>query len=62
MKKLNHPNVIKYYDMFKAGEGKYLCIIMEYAPGGNLRDIMHNHLKRDQFAEGTEEKINVMFS
>lgn len=62
MKKLDHPNIIKYYDMFKTGSGKYLCIIMEYASGGNLRDLMRNHFRKEQFQEDTEDKINAMLS
>ena len=34
--RLDHPNVIKVYD-FEEAEGK-LYLVMEYAPGGSLRD------------------------
>ena len=35
MEKLTHPNIIKSYDVYKTKKGK-LCIVMEYADGGDL--------------------------
>ncbi len=40
MKKLNHPNLIKYFDHVETED--YFCIIMEYASVGTL-----NEYKRD---------------
>ncbi len=34
MKKLDHPNLIKYYEMIETPD--YYCMIMEYASHGNL--------------------------
>ena len=34
MKKLNHPNITKIFEMFE--DEKYFMIIMEYINGGNL--------------------------
>ena len=36
MKSLDHPNVNKLLDVIETD--KYLCIILEYAPGGDLFD------------------------
>lgn len=35
MEKFTHPNIIKSYDVYKTKKGK-LCIVMEYADGGDL--------------------------
>ena len=35
LSKLNHPNVIQYYDSFLSSESK-LCIVLEYADGNDL--------------------------
>ncbi len=36
LRRLNHPNIVKMLNIFEE-EGQY-CIIMEYVPGGSLRD------------------------
>ena len=41
LSKLDHVNIIKYYDSFTAETelaGKVLCIVMEYAENGSLED------------------------
>lgn len=35
LKLLNHPNIIKFRDFFMVG-GQYLCLVMDYADGGDL--------------------------
>ena len=35
MEKLTHPNIIQSHDVYKTKKGK-LCIVMEYADGGDL--------------------------
>ncbi|CUF43152.1 protein kinase, putative [Bodo saltans] len=41
---LRHPNVINYYDSFLARKSDHLCIVMEYADGGDLSQrIKNNH-------------------
>jgi NIMA (never in mitosis gene a)-related kinase len=35
MKLLNHPNIVKFYDVYKT-KRKKLCIVMEFANGGDL--------------------------
>lgn len=42
MKKLDHPNVIKYIDHFMSADNLYICIIVEFAEKGNLRTFMCN--------------------
>lgn len=36
LRKVRHPNIVKYYDSFI--DGKSLYIVMEYAEGGNLQE------------------------
>jgi serine/threonine protein kinase len=35
LKTVDHPNVIKYFGSYV--DGHYLCIVMEYAEGGDLQ-------------------------
>lgn len=39
MEMLNHPNIVKFYDVYKT-KTKKLCIVMEYADGGDLNKII----------------------
>ena len=39
MEKLSHPNIIKSHEVYKTKRGK-LCIVMEYADGGDLNKII----------------------
>ena len=32
---LNHPNIVKFKEVYQTKKGK-LCIVMEYADGGDL--------------------------
>lgn len=36
LKSLQHPNVINYVDSFLTNKSDYICIVMEYADGGDL--------------------------
>nr|CCC91469.1 putative protein kinase [Trypanosoma congolense IL3000] len=36
LKSLQHPNIINYVDSFLANRSNYVCIVMEYADGGDL--------------------------
>lgn len=38
---LDHPNIVKYYQTYE--EGKYLYLVMEYCPGGELFDRIAAH-------------------
>jgi NIMA (never in mitosis gene a)-related kinase len=35
LKQLSHPNIIKFRDAYTSRRGK-LCIVMDYADGGDL--------------------------
>ncbi len=41
LKKVNHPNLIKYYTSFLEEDNLY--IIMEYAEGGDLYSVIYNN-------------------
>ena len=32
---LNHPNIVRFMEVYKTKKGK-LCIVMDYADGGDL--------------------------
>ncbi|KAJ9445525.1 putative serine/threonine-protein kinase nek3 [Diplonema papillatum] len=55
LKRLSHPNIVKYVDSF--AEGKNLCIVMEYADGGDLA----NRVKKRSGALFPEEEVLHMF-
>ena len=43
MKKVQHPNIIGYFDSFVAAENMH--IVMEYADGGTLYGVIRAHLR-----------------
>jgi NIMA (never in mitosis gene a)-related kinase 1/4/5 len=43
---LQHPNIIRFREVYKTKKGK-LCIVMDYADGGDLQSrIKEKHKKR----------------
>jgi NIMA (never in mitosis gene a)-related kinase len=51
LKKLDHPNVVKYYANFM--EDNCICIVMEYAQGGDLQKLIRSYRdRRKNFTEG----------
>jgi NIMA (never in mitosis gene a)-related kinase len=45
---LNHPNIVRFREVYKTKKGK-LCIVMDYADGGDLQGkIKERHKKRGQ--------------
>ncbi|EGC38659.1 hypothetical protein DICPUDRAFT_148677 [Dictyostelium purpureum] len=58
MKKMNHPNVVKLYEVINDPEEESIYIVMEYVEGGNLQSIndfpnnpMSEHLARKYFRD-----------
>lgn len=58
-KQLNHPYIIKYYDSFIKSP-YFLCIIMEYAAGGDLQHIIKHHIKAQK--QIPEKQVRTLFS
>lgn len=56
-KSLDHPYIIKYYNSFI--KNNYLCIIMEYAAGGDLQHLIKNHKEKQK--QIPEKQIWVLF-
>lgn len=65
IKKLKHPNLIEYYDLYEVSTGtkdihghnlNYQVAVMEYADGGTLGDLLKNkpltHTEAEELAEG----------
>ena len=52
---LNHPNIVKFYEAFPEGKYRYnmnLCIVMEYARGGDLaKEIRRYKINRMSISE-----------
>eukprot|EP00756_Hemistasia_phaeocysticola_P006607 Hpha_TRINITY_DN13917_c0_g1::TRINITY_DN13917_c0_g1_i1::g.35448::m.35448/K08857/NEK1_4_5; NIMA (never in mitosis gene a)-related kinase 1/4/5 len=46
LEKLDHPNVIRYFDSFT--EEGVLCIVTEYADGGDLAQYIKSHVSRKE--------------
>ena len=45
---LNHPNIVRFREVYKTKKGK-LCIVMDFADGGDLQSrIKEKHKKRQQ--------------
>jgi NIMA (never in mitosis gene a)-related kinase 1/4/5 len=43
---LNHPNIVRFREVYKTKKGK-LCIVMDYADGGDLQSkIKEKHKKK----------------
>jgi len=60
---LNHPNVVQVYDQGRFADGRYY-IVMEYVPGGNLKDRIDrtgplDPLEATRFASQIAEALRV---
>lgn len=53
--KLDHPNIVKYYETYD--DVKYMYLVMEYCPGGELFDKIANQ-KNQMFSE--KEAAHIM--
>ena len=50
LRRLNHPNIVRYMDSFLSRNGESLCICMEYCDGGDLASQI-KAAKRSLFSE-----------
>ena len=41
LKQIDHPNIIKLYDIFE--DEKYICLVIELMQGGNLYDMIEQN-------------------
>lgn len=57
MKQVDHPNIVKLYDIFE--DDKYLYIVMELLGGGEVSND-HNHLViRSNYEKGAFQRERV---
>ncbi len=56
---LESPYIIKYKEAFIVDQPSSLCIVMEYADGGDLYDAINEH-KKNQTHFSEEEIWNVL--
>lgn len=52
---LNHPNIVRFREVYKTKKGK-LCIVMDYADGGDLQGMVKKRLKE----KTSSGKVNFM--
>ena len=57
LKKVDHPNIIKLYEVFE--DDKYIYLIMEQCKGGELFDKIINHIQKKQMY--TEKEAAIIF-
>lgn len=46
LKKLDSPNIVKYYETYEDEE--YVYLVMEYCPGGELFDLISKKLEKSK--------------
>merc|ERR1711934_1228979 len=44
---LNHPNICRFREVYKTKKGQ-LCIVMDYADGGDLNEVIKERAKKDE--------------
>ena len=44
---LNHPNICRFREVYKTKKGQ-LCIVMDYADGGDLNEVIKARAKKDE--------------
>ena len=42
---LSHPNIVRFREVYKTKKGK-LCIVMDYADGGDLRSMVKERFSK----------------
>jgi len=50
LEKLKHPNIIKFREVYKTKKGK-LCIVMDFADGGDLAQKISSRRGKEYFKE-----------
>lgn len=50
----SHPNIVQYKEAFLIENPSALCIVMEYADGGDLYDKINEHKKKKTYFEEGE--------
>ena len=53
LKKLNHPNIVKLYDI--KADKEYIYLVMEYCNGGSLYDLLNNY--KEKYGKPFSEEI-----
>ena len=51
MKKISHPNIMKFYNSFKDKKTKKFYLVLEYIRGQNLRQFLEKEKKKRQFID-----------
>lgn len=51
---LSHPNVIAFKESFFDDPSSTLCVVMEYADGGDIMSKINDHLKKATYFRETE--------
>lgn len=46
LKKLDSPNIVKYYETYE--DDDYVYLVMEYCPGGELFDLISQKLEKSK--------------
>ena len=54
---LKHPNIIRYYDSFLSSDATHMYIVMEYAPGGTLHDLIE--MRRNSLSNEIESRDSI---
>jgi len=52
----DHPNIIQFIEVFKSKKGE-LCIVMDYANGGDLKSELENRAKGKEDAAGNRDGV-----
>lgn len=50
---LNHPNIVRFREVYKTKKGK-LCIVMDYADGGDLQTLIKGRAKQKKYLTESE--------
>jgi len=48
LKALQHPNIVKYYSTEISDDGKGVDILLEFVPGGSIRQLLDKFLAFDE--------------